>query len=107
MAFTFGLVVIGWVFFRADTITEAFDYLQGMVQFGTLKASYRFFTEIAISPLIVAFVVIEWLGREQQYALAKLGLTWKAPWRYALYFALVLAIAWFGGEEQQFIYFQF
>ena len=107
MALTFSLVVIGWVFFRADTMAQAFDYLQGMVQFGTLKASYRFFTEIAISPLIVAFVVIEWLGREQQYALAKLGLTWKAPWRYALYFALVLAIAWFGGEEQQFIYFQF
>lgn len=27
MALTFGLVVIGWVFFRADTITEAFDYI--------------------------------------------------------------------------------
>jgi hypothetical protein len=47
------------------------------------------------------------LGREDQFAIQKLGLKWKRPLRYAMYYAMILAIIWFGGEEQQFIYFQF
>ena len=57
--------------------------------------------------LVCIFTLIEWLGREQQYALAKLGLTWKRPLRYAFYYAIIVAIFWFSGKEQQFIYFQF
>ncbi len=52
-------------------------------------------------------MVIEWLGREQQYAIAKLGLKWKSPLRYAMYYAIIIAIFWFAGKDQQFIYFQF
>jgi len=53
------------------------------------------------------FFLIEWLGREGQYAIANLGLKWKRPIRYAMYYAIVIAIFWFGGNKQQFIYFQF
>jgi hypothetical protein len=56
---------------------------------------------------IIIFVIIEWLGREQQYAIAKLGMRWKSPFRYAMYYAIIIAIFWFAGEDQQFIYFQF
>jgi hypothetical protein len=49
----------------------------------------------------------EWMGREQQYAIADVGLEWKPVLRYSYYYALILAIIWFGGKEQQFIYFQF
>jgi len=57
--------------------------------------------------LTFLFILVEWYGREQEYAIADLGLKWKRPIRYAMYFALVFAIYWFGGEEQEFIYFQF
>ena len=50
---------------------------------------------------------IEWQGKKNQYAIELLGLTWNKKLRYAMYYAIVLVILWFGGEEQQFIYFQF
>lgn len=52
-------------------------------------------------------MLIEWVGREEQYAIGKLGLKWKSPFRYALYYAIIIAIFWFAGKEQQFLYFQF
>ena len=57
--------------------------------------------------LVIVFVIIEWLGREQQYAIQYLGTKWKRPLRYAIYYALIIGIFWFGGKDQQFIYFQF
>ena len=53
------------------------------------------------------FMIIEWLGREEQYAIEKLGLRWKKPLRYAMYYTIIITIFWFMGKEQQFIYFQF
>ena len=49
----------------------------------------------------------EWFGREGQYAIAQFGDKWKKPIRWTFYYAIILAIFYFGGEEQQFIYFQF
>jgi hypothetical protein len=57
--------------------------------------------------LICGFIIIEWFGRREQYAIAKLGITWKRPIRYAMYYSIILAIFWFMVEQQQFIYFQF
>jgi hypothetical protein len=57
--------------------------------------------------LLGIFILFEWLGREGQYAISDLGFKWKRPIRYAMYYAIFIAIFWFGGKEQQFIYFQF
>jgi len=51
--------------------------------------------------------MIEWFGREQQYAIARFGLKWYRPLRWAFYYCLLMAIFLFAGKEQQFIYFQF
>jgi hypothetical protein len=57
--------------------------------------------------LIVIFVVVEWFGRNEQYAIAKLGINWNKPLRYAMYYFIILAIFLLMGKQQQFIYFQF
>ena len=57
--------------------------------------------------LVLVFMLMEWLGRERHYALADMGSRWKRPVRYAMYYAIILAILWLGGKAQQFIYFQF
>jgi hypothetical protein len=57
--------------------------------------------------LVAGFVLMEWLGREHQYAIAHLGLKWKRPVRWAMYYTVVIIIFWFGGSQQEFIYFQF
>jgi len=64
-------------------------------------------TPLIIILLISIFMVVEWIGREQQYALAFLGIKWKRPLRWALYYAIIGAIFWFGDKGQSFIYFQF
>ena len=57
--------------------------------------------------LVIIFILIEWKGREGQYAISHLGKNWKRPLRYAMYYAIIITIFWFGAKDQQFIYFQF
>jgi D-alanyl-lipoteichoic acid acyltransferase DltB (MBOAT superfamily) len=106
MSLTFGLTVLAWIFFRANNVSHAWAILSEIF-------SSSLFTIPAITGpkylklLIVLFVLIEWFGREQQYAIAHLGAKWYRPLRYAMYYAIIITIFWFGGKEQQFIYFQF
>jgi D-alanyl-lipoteichoic acid acyltransferase DltB (MBOAT superfamily) len=105
MLLTFALTVFAWIFFRAENIGHSFNYISEIFS-GSL------YTIPEIRPrslilLVLFFVLIEWLGREGQFAIQKLGIKWKRPIRYAMYYAIIIAIFWFGGREQQFIYFQF
>lgn len=102
---TFGLTVLAWVFFRAENLEHAFHYILGI-----FSASLFSLPEIlpkTILLLLVLFLVIEWIGREDQFALQQFGLKWNKSLRYILYLSLIAALFWFGGKEQQFIYFQF
>jgi alginate O-acetyltransferase complex protein AlgI len=105
MMMTFGLTVFAWIFFRAENLSHAFSYIHEIF-------SASIFTMPEVRPqttffLVIVFILIEWIGREHQYAIANIGLKWKPYFRYAMYFSITIAIFWFGGEEQQFIYFQF
>lgn len=108
MLFTFGLTVFAWIFFRAESMGHAFSYISGIFSPSLFSIPQDTPGKATLTVImIVIFMVIEWLGREDQFAIQKLGLKWKRPLRYAMYYAMILAIIWFGGEEQQFIYFQF
>ena len=102
---TFGLTVFAWIFFRANNITHAFEYIKKIF-------SVSLFTKFEVFPikvfsLIFIFIIIEWIGRRQEYALEKIGLQWKWQYRYVMYYVIVLFILIFGAKEQEFIYFQF
>ncbi|UPQ79287.1 MBOAT family protein [Flavobacterium azooxidireducens] len=105
---TFGLTVFAWIFFRAENIAHAVQYISDLFKnpdsFLSINIYWKYKKTIL---LIVLFVFIEWLGREGQYAISNLGLKWKRPFRYALYYAIIMAIFWSSGKEQEFIYFQF
>jgi D-alanyl-lipoteichoic acid acyltransferase DltB (MBOAT superfamily) len=106
---TFGLTVFAWIFFRAENIGHAIQYISGIFtrhpgSFLLLSVYLQYATIII---LIGIFIVIEWIGRESQYAIEYIGLKWKRPIRYVFYYAIIIAIFFFGGKEQQFIYFQF
>ena len=110
MLLTFLLVVIGWVFFRAETITDAFAYLGGMLQLCTLKATYLFFIQPEIwktSLSIIAMFIIEWVYRHQKHNFTLHNV--KHEWvRWILYFIIVFICLIFQVQEEiQFIYFQF
>jgi alginate O-acetyltransferase complex protein AlgI len=102
---TFALAVFAWIFFRAENLEHALHYIE------RIFTNPDFITALVVRGdllvLIFFFTIVEWFGREQQFALAKIGLSWKRPMRYALYFTLIITLFWFGGKEQQFIYFEF
>ena len=102
---TFSLTVFAWIFFRAENISHAMTYISQIF-------SRSLFSIPTIIPkvtfiLITIFLIIEWFGRENQYALEKFGLKIPKVIRCSLYYILVFAIFYFAGSEQQFIYFQF
>ena len=105
MFLTFGLTVFAWIFFRAENVGHAFSYISEIFS-GSLFTIPEIIPRILIL-IIVFFVLIEWNGREEQFAIQKLGIKWNCPLRYAMYYAIIIALFWFGGREQQFIYFQF
>ncbi len=108
MGITFGLTVLAWIFFRADNLQHAFSYISDI--FSNSLFSMPYFDGVirrSIFILLPVFFLIEWLGREQQYAIAALGIKFHKSIRWTMYYAIVFAILYFGGIEQQFIYFQF
>jgi alginate O-acetyltransferase complex protein AlgI len=109
MFLTFGLTVFAWIFFRAKNITHAFNYISDM--FSSSLFTFPIYENDDFAKplfiLIFIFLIIEWLGREQQHALAQIELKWRKPFRYLLYYSIIISIYWFGGKQEQFIYFQF
>jgi len=109
MLSTFLLTVLAWVFFRADNMDHAWQFI-GTIFSKTLMEIPHFEgmqNALITSILIFIFMIIEWFGREREYAIQRLGLNWKPSYRYAVYYMILIVIYWFGGEQQEFIYFQF
>lgn len=109
MLSTFSLIVLSWIFFRADNVAHAFSYLAEIFSSSLFTVpSYPGLRKSLITlALVSVFLLIEWMGRENQFALANIGDKWNRPLRYAVYYSIIIAILLFGGKEQQFIYFQF
>ena len=109
MLTTFILTSFAWIIFRAKDIAHAFNYISGIFSASILDTPTLKDSKGAITTtlLIAIFILAEWAGRENQYALEYLGLKWKRPLRHAMYYAIIIALFWFNGKEQQFIYFQF
>ncbi|MCA1920034.1 MAG: MBOAT family protein [Flavobacterium piscis] len=109
MVLTFTLTVFAWIFFRANNIEHAIAYISEILSpsLFTLPKFAEIEKALVILLVVAIFVVIEWIGREQQYAIANIGINWKPSFRYALYYAIIITIMCLGGKEQQFIYFQF
>ena len=109
MLTTFMLTVFAWIFFRANDLKHALSYISEI--FSVSLFSLPLFNErlIAIQTLILVFIflVVEWYGRNNQFAISTLALSWKPINRYLMYYSIVFAIYWFYTNEQQFIYFQF
>ena len=110
MLITFSLTVFSWIFFRAENIGHAISYISEILSSSLF--SIPKFTGMARALttiiLIAIFVLIEWKGRDGQYAIQNQGKKWKPIFRYAYYYFIAFSIMYFGNfNENQFIYFQF
>ena len=105
--FTFLLVVVGWIIFRAESMAQAWSFLSRMAT--------NFFSYAPMEfgkydlPLCGMVMLFEWFQRDKQHALHLDGVAlFKSSYaRYALYLALFALIIFGAGHVQTFIYFQF
>ena len=109
MLLTFFLAVFGWIIFRASGMPSALHYFEGMLQWDTLRASYRFFTLPEMWPtnlFIGIMLVVEWLQRGREHGME---ISHLKPWgRYAIAIVVIESILFFmPTKPSQFIYFQF
>jgi D-alanyl-lipoteichoic acid acyltransferase DltB (MBOAT superfamily) len=114
MLITFVLTVFAWIFFRAESLEHAFDYIKGIISidnfFSVIPDSWggRLLSDFAFSLLNIGLlIVVEWFGRDRQYGIEYLfGIKYRIV-RWSLYLLLILYIMVFAGGSQDFIYFQF
>lgn len=104
MLSTFTLVCIAWIFFRAESLSHALQYLDALISFDSTKISRLPGTTILL--LIGGLIVVEWINRKQEFGLVVSRLPTYQRW--AIYYA-ILAILWIVLPENEvdFIYFQF
>ena len=106
---TFILISITWVFFRADNLQHALSYIAEICSPTLFDYPNLAILEMCQPILVyVTFLfVMEWMGREGEFAFENLGKKLPFYLRGPLYYGLTMMIIWYSGKEQQFIYFQF
>ena len=108
MLSTFSLTVFAWIFFRAENINHAFSYIGGVFSSSILSMPEfnGMDNALIILCLIGGFLVIEWLGRNDKFALEKVLNNIKLI-RVVIYIILITSLFLFATKPQDFIYFQF
>ena len=106
---TFMFLVFARIFFRADSLSSAVNYLSGIFSKSlfALPKLPNSKDVLMLLILITFFFLVEWFGRDKEHALEQIMSKSKKYHRWAFYYVIVFFIFYFSGEEQQFIYFQF
>ncbi len=109
MLTTFGLTVFAFIFFRAESLSSAFQYIKRICSTSIFSIPYFPNASLSIPTIVLAilFFVVEWHGREQSYAIAQLFTRRPKILRWSFYYILLMTIFVFAGSKQPFIYFQF
>jgi D-alanyl-lipoteichoic acid acyltransferase DltB (MBOAT superfamily) len=109
MLTTFGLTVFAWIFFRAESVTHAVSYIAGIFNNTLLTVPDFPMRREAVTTIVLVciFLIIEWIGRRGDFAIDNIANKVPQPIRILFYYSIILSIFWYGGSQQQFIYFQF
>ncbi len=105
MVVTFGLTVVAWIFFRADNVTHAFEYIAEICSNSLFSIPEKLPKKTMV--LILICMSIEWIGRKGEYAIEHLNPNVPVALRWVSYLLLIGAVFYYSGSEQEFIYFQF
>jgi D-alanyl-lipoteichoic acid acyltransferase DltB (MBOAT superfamily) len=105
MVITFALTTFAWIFFRARSLTQAFAYIKKIFSHSLLKAPETL--PYGLFFIVFCFIILEWIGREGNYGIEKIGLRWPAVIRWSFYVILIMTCIANYKLKQEFIYFQF
>jgi len=100
---TFSVTCIAWIFFRAESVTQAYQYIKRI-------CSTELFTiphlPVKAMALIAIMLIVEWINRERFHGLEiKRFSPWIRRFFYIILIFIILRYANFGNNA--FIYFQF
>jgi D-alanyl-lipoteichoic acid acyltransferase DltB (MBOAT superfamily) len=110
---TFTLVTLGNILFRADSMDQAWHYFLGI-----FSSSLFTVPSIPVNDVIGTYggiialffiailLLVEWLNRQKQHGL-QIDNIKSSVLKGNIYFAIILALWAFGGQQGTFIYFQF
>ena len=110
MGVTFFLVVNAWIFFRSESLNQAFSIFKSMYSSTIFNfAMPKLNREVLLIAILIAFfLVIEWLGRKNDFALEKILVNRSRLLRWGTYMFILFLIGMFmQTNETPFIYFQF
>ena len=110
MILTFTLITFTWIFFRADDLGHAFQYFHSLLNASLFSMPIVEKEGAALMTmfLICFMLIIEWLGRKNEYAIEKLLLHNSKKLRWGYYVFMIFVIAMYAEtNETPFIYFQF
>lgn len=109
MIVTFILVLIGWIIFRAESITQAWNYIVGIFNHSILSIPHvENLRQLLYGSIGIVFLTMgEWLNRKKEFGLDFSQEKSPKYIRVSIYIALALIIIYLGGNGQTFIYFQF
>ncbi|MBL0356279.1 MAG: MBOAT family protein [Chitinophagaceae bacterium] len=103
--FTFFLINITWVFFRADGFTKAWSIFKSMFGMHTGEPVLTTLAIIKVAVIIPVMLVIQWLMRNTKV----IDTAYKMPWWLLaiIWSVLLLLLIWSQESSSSFIYFQF
>ena len=104
MLITFFITLIAWIFFRSDTVGQAFVYISNI--FSASLFVIPELNKLTFVPVIIIFIIIEWVSREKKHALEIDNLPVYVRWPVYLIFGFVVLLS-FNNNPNSFIYFQF
>jgi alginate O-acetyltransferase complex protein AlgI len=105
ISITFLLTVLAWIFFRSASLSQAGEIFSAIFSSSFIQPLQMFPKQPLFFVLI--FIIIEWLGREHQFALEAFGLKWNRWLRLSFYMILSVMVFVYSGKAETFIYFQF
>lgn len=102
---TLFIVIMAWIFFRASSIEQAVGIFSEIFSSSLFLAPIKFPKYLLI--LLLGFIVIEWIGRSNNYAIEKMPFSRHRIVRWSFYYIILAVMFVYSGEGQPFIYFQF
>jgi alginate O-acetyltransferase complex protein AlgI len=108
MGLTFTLTCLAWVFFRSESVGDAWQYI---IKFFT--TDFQLFNKVVIYKggklllLLLLLITFEWLGKNNDNILKHIVKSRFRKFSYLIYYCLLFLILWNWQSEQEFIYFQF
>jgi len=96
--------MLSWTFFRATSLTQA---TQILLRIFTLRSGSGLTVPSHVWILVAAFLAAEWIQRGRTHAL-EFPAGGPPRWtRWLICYTVIFLLLKYGGEQQDFIYFQF